>query len=365
MPVELKARPEIKSTQCDKQVLTTCNVPRIFTIDEVQQAKALVLAADPHSPGFAVLQKLAVCQSLAQGEKIASPFVAQKYLTSEVKARRNYWLPTIGVELELPYESDYDAMLEPAYRRLIDLQIRHDTANCKWEFKLPFSYSWKTQAALLHRLLDLQYIPYRQVNGQSGPYGRSIHGANYHSLHINLGIPENISFALATFVSPEFEGDAHYLAMASGLAFALPQRLLNRKTDSDVTVDQESDKSDKSASRAEYGRVEIRTLGFGHSSSYRQLLLIQEVGSALLAYYSKKPPFDSELGKQQLLSALWVQTRDRLRDSLDEEYNITTVFNGTSNRSKLKEILYTTNVQAYMFKYLCTVADNARNILWS
>lgn len=298
----------------------------------------------------------------AQNQPVEYPFGIGKYIAIEHTARINPFLPTIGVELEIPTGIEISQQLYDQFSKAV--KIPSSQMHCAWEFSVPYSYSAMIQALILHQLIDLGYIPL-----DSEFIRPTLPKADGFSLHVNLGIPEALTTleeGTSQYIS--FLDDSRNLAIACGLAFSSANRLITKKTTTVVNINRESEKSDKTAASSRQGRVELRPLGFGNIHSYRQLMTIQNLAATFLTYWQleKNPDvFISYQPQAEQLRYIWKHFRRDLQSFINDQNisiegetetpTLDDLFASTiddtdriKRRGLLKEMLTRTQIAIYM-----------------
>ena len=203
-------------------------------------------------------------------------------------------LPTIGIELEIPYSA-----IQGKVDLLKTLNIpNYSEGDDLREVNPSFSYSARTQARIIQELAKMNAVPLERVKGkQRVPNWSSL------SLHVNLGLPENIrSFNLT-------ETELYALSDTVTYAFSSPARLKSRKTDTSLNWNKSADRSKKTGNievpnAAEPLRLEIRATEFKDYPTFRMLIEVQRLGAMLNAHIKRSSKQQmSETDNQ--LAELW------------------------------------------------------------
>lgn len=111
---------------------------------------------------------------------INETFKFHKIIDEEWKAEENPYLPTIGVEIEIPRELEHRPN-RILYEATEDLGVPNGYDQA-WEFATPFSYSAKAQSSPVHELIRGGYIPTEFVEGTPKIMRM------YASLHVNEAV---------------------------------------------------------------------------------------------------------------------------------------------------------------------------------
>ncbi len=265
------------------------------------------------------------------GEETGSELEEKRKLTNfivaERFAERNPYLPTVGVEIEVPHKFKVD---EPLFQATVDLGIPH-SYNLAWEFSVDYTYSSEMQCLLVKELIRGGFIETEEFGGQ-----KNIAGMGDFSLHVNIGIPLNLidDFAQNERHQESFKKRADALVNAFSYAFSSPERIVNRKTSTRFRANEVAKISKKNLNndgqsssdfkRREtsdelwYGRLEIRSLELRDATFYRLMPEAQLLASALFAACSP----ESTLAIKKSLMDIWTSFEADVLAILDR-YNLT------------------------------------------
>ncbi len=229
----------------------------------------------------------------------------ENIILSERKALENPYLPTIGVEVELPNRSEFEVN-ESLLNATRKLGLVDDPAifqeDVSWEFANDFSYSAKTQSLIVHELIEGDYIKTSFTKQR-----RYIAGAGDYSMHLNLGVPTELSeyllnsFKESTDAWNEYRFNSRLFTACLTYAFTSPERLEKRKTALMLGFGFDAEKTDKKPKNPDNlirrtdipsGRIEIRSLEVRDASLYRLLNEAQLLGAALFAETKPKEERD-------------------------------------------------------------------------
>ena len=289
-------------------------------------------------------------------EKMLKKF--RSFIETEREAEASLFLPTIGVEVEVPSKFDVNNEL---CRATEELGIPKDSDE-SWEFSTDFSYSAHTQSALVHELIRGGFI---ETENDKEENGKKIRGSGDFSMHVNIGIYPEIQELLYKgdhqFRS-KFENAADTLVNALTYGFTSPDRLDKRKTSSrlDISKDSESGKKKRSSREPNADlktkRIEIRSLEVRDKTVYRLLSEAQLVGETLLSSF-----LEERSGANVDLSEVWEQFEKRVRDVLKRE-NINRE-DIDDDKEKAIEKLKRTNVRQEMRDALSEAAREAGYVI--
>ncbi len=259
----------------------------------------------------------------------------ENIIEAEEKALENPYLPTIGVEVELPDRSDFmvnQSLLNATSKLglINDPAIHQDGVS--WEFANDFSYSAKTQSLIVHELIEGDYI-----KTSSTKQHRYIEGLGDYSMHLNLGVPLELSENLFNGLNRKEPADvnmwnrykynSYLLTSCMTYAFTSADRLEKRKTSVMVGLDFTAKKTAKKTRDEQSetinqwnfpGRIEIRSLEVRDASLYRLLNEAQLLGSAVLAEVKPEEKRDEI---ERALVVFWSVFRNEAGDIL-ADHNI-------------------------------------------
>lgn len=262
------------------------------------------------SPGFTTQQLMQRFCNYVYGGKSDNEHIE----AAELNAKNNPWLLPIGVELEIPTSHRIKDKDQPKYNALrYAFLLAGGPVSCAWEFQPGPSYSWLTQAAILSDLFKFELIPVKYDLGSDPPTRRIAGSVSNYSLHCNISVPRWTTMTENEYV----HNDLSLIAIASGFAFSSPERLATRKTDTNYRINGDVVPLEKTVDRKDNARVEIRTLGFGNSSSYRQLGVIQRLVTAAYAYWLVENNEAQQEVSVQRMHDIWSDTRKRLAEELE------------------------------------------------
>ncbi|MCX6793105.1 MAG: hypothetical protein NTY12_03685 [Candidatus Falkowbacteria bacterium] len=261
-------------------------------------------------------------------------YILGQYAKVEKQAEENMYLPTVGLEIEVPYGFKVDKELCEATKDLGIPQAGTGGTNETWEFASDFSYSAKTQTLIAHELIRGDFI-----ETEGADQSRKIRGDGDFSMHLNLGFPLDLAEKISDdydFKS-RFKLKADVLVNALTYAFVSPKRLVNRKTSSRMNLDKTANKAGKKITEApnldEYnsdivssGRLEIRSLEVRDATLYRLVPEAQVLAAALFSSEADKPD-----KSQEQLKNIW-------EDFSVKVQNIFTQFNLTFDTVDEKSI---------------------------
>jgi hypothetical protein len=267
----------------------------------------------------------------------------RSFIEAEQEAEASLFLPTIGVEVEVPSKFDVNNEL---CRATEALGIPKD-ADESWEFSTDFSYSAHTQSALIHELIRGGFI---ETENDGEKNGRKIRGSGDFSMHLNLGVYPEIRDRLRKDerLQSHYEHSADVLVNALTYAFTSPDRLNKRKTSSRVETFKDSVPTKKKRTSYEVkdatsNRLEIRSLEVRDKTVYRLLSESQLLGEALFSNF-----LDERSGANIDLSDAWERFEERasallaaeniaLSDIDLEEYKAVEKLKRTNIRREMRE----------------------------
>ncbi len=264
----------------------------------------------------------------------------ENFIIAERFAEGNPYLPTIGVEIEVPHKLKVN---QDFFDATIDLGVPCGY-NEAWEFAVDYTYSSEMQSLLVKELIRGGFI-----ETEESKKGKSIAGKGDFSLHVNLGIPLNLldDFAQDEKRQEVFKKHADALVNAFTYAFNSPDRMLKRKTHVRFRANEIAKISKKNLNNDEnsssytqirengkelwYGRLEIRSLELRDATFYRLMPEAQLLAAALFSACSQ--PIDTTISKSLLdiwtsfeRDALAILTRYNLTlESMDIDYERTDI----------------------------------------
>lgn len=252
----------------------------------------------------------------------------ERLAEDELRAEDSPYLPTIGTEVEVPEKLPVRGNRSKLFQASQQLGIPNGWDEA-WEFVVPYTYNSRSQSALIHELIRGGFISTEPTS--EGP--RKIYGAGDFSLHVNIGIPEDLNALAERFhlfhtlpphstdprIFPEsvteenqraswaFRVSVDTLTNAFTYAFTSPERLRKRKTRSRHSIsDNATEKTKKPSRKIEHLfdesddilRLEVRSLEVRDKTLYRMLSEIQNISAALFSCHrQEKDGGDEALGE--------------------------------------------------------------------
>ena len=262
------------------------------------------------SPGFRALIGLTAF-NLAKTRDLSSVESAKEEISRELRNCLNLEyryqseskIPPIGLEIEipLPKNTNISEELIQANVSLRGIGIPGIILNDFYEFQLPPSYSWATQARILAELVKGGYVPH--FRDRSNKLRKTVIFENQplYSVHCNLGTPSWFNNELNSDVQSYANEKTSNFAAVSGVAYSSAERLEKRKTKITASINKTAIDLETGEERP-YGRIEMRTLGLGTAPSFSQLFELQMVTSALLESIKK----EADLSENSELDQDWV-----------------------------------------------------------
>ncbi len=301
----------------------------------------------------------------------------EAYIKDEKSAEENPYLPTIGVEIEVPKYFTIDENLFEATSLLgIPREGESFLDNEAWEFAIDFSYSAKTQSLIAHELIRGGFIETEEEHNK-----KKIRGAGDFSMHINLGFPLEIADKLkgVTYTTTlnrelqQLKDDSDVLVNALTYAYTSPQRIENRKTNKRFTIDRPAKKGkdkkggkeekeyieeeDEDDSMVPSGRLEIRSLEVRDATLYRLLPEAQLLASALFTSH-----LDSTLDDKQIaLKAIWQDFSVKVQEAFSTYFVSPEVID--KDEAKALFMLKETNIPQQMREYITETSQKIQKII--
>jgi hypothetical protein len=248
----------------------------------------------------------------------------RSFIEEEKKAEENPYLPTIGLEIEVPQDFWIQINFFKATTTL-GIPVGFDEA---WEFATNFSHSARAQSLLVHELIRGGFI---ETTGDDK--SKKIRGEGDFSLHLNIGVPPELKLTHKEIVEKiNFKADILTNALTYG--FVSPERLNKRKTATRLKLKEGIDaekkkkikrevKNEQQAQEAEalippneklWQRIEIRSLEVRDKTLYRLLIEAQNLGAAFLSSLQKEP---DETEKK--LTKVWCNFEKEIMSVLSEK----------------------------------------------
>ncbi len=222
-------------------------------------------------------------------------------------------LPTVGIEVECDrckLTPDKAAVLDEM--RIPNKKEGDDLR----EVNSGYTYSPYSQARTLEELVKFGAIP-KEVGGD----GKSSINNNFtYSLHVNFGIPEELNKVFQTDKNKVDDKKTYPLTDPVTYAFISPKRIMARKTNFSVFINNDARKSKKyineiesAAGNAGPKRIEYRANEFRNYSTFRMIAETQRLAAMFFSFLkamSGKQTNDLDIK----FSHLWVQFSAQFQD---------------------------------------------------
>ncbi len=323
------------------------------TIDDFVKNTESITKSFPHIPEKLLpamnlhifndfLRRGSVVYSEKEKKEVLKKF--KNFIEEEKQAEESPYLPTIGVEVEVPSRFSVDNDVCEATKEL-GIPEGCDEA---WEFAPDFSYSAKTQSAIVHELIRGGFI---ETENDVERNGKKIRGSGDFSLHVNLGVYPDVRENLNNTdrsVRAQYENSVDVLTNALTYAFTSPERLEKRKTNTRYNTWKESSPSKKKRpegyTNSSSNRIEIRSLEVRDKTLYRMLVESQLLGEALLSNFSE----DDSRTKERL-SEVWDDFESNVKEVLlEDNLSLDSIDNQRSSPYISAKALKETNIQSEM-----------------
>lgn len=289
----------------------------------------------------------------------------KQYIVLEKKAEEDPLLPTIGVEIEVPYDFPVDEKYFSA-TEYFDIPNGYDEA---WEFACKYSYSASTQNLLVHELIRGGFIETEEQQER-----KKIRGSGDFSLHVNLGLPLELTAYLNNpknitkdQANKEYGDRADRLVNALTYGFSSQKRLDKRKTKTRMKLTNDAEKSKKRSSataeeqREQWSRLEIRSLELRDLTFYRMLKEAQLLAAALfsrsLEVGGKE---ETGLSRAWKLSKAWNDFESKV-DEILSQHNLK--LDSLDDDIRWGKVLEQTNIQKEMRNLITDTSKLIQNII--
>ncbi len=229
--------------------------------------------------------------------------------TEKEYSHENNFLPTIGIELEVPLKDLTYEDISVLNQLKIHNESAEDEFGLLWEVNPSFSYSPSVQSRIIQELAEMNAIPLKFDKRKRNPHLKRVSEKTEDilSLHINFGIPIKTTRQQLErgFLVPSF-----LVNDLLNYAFTSPKRITNRKTSTSLRFVHDAEDSEKNKNFTNL-RLELRASEFRDYPTYRLIAESQKI-IALFIAHMKFNLGDREMNdKEKLLAQLWGGFRRR------------------------------------------------------